>query len=295
MSCSRDSATVVWLRADVGTLPDGWGRVRGARSSMPTRQRSLAALDEVRRPLYATVADAVVDVDELTPDEVADRVLAALGRRWGNGRMRTVGVELGERRYDVMIGEGAADLLAGVVCHRRAGRRPCRGGDPGGNRVRRSIRGSRSRSSSCETARRRSRSQRSSCSAAASPAGSEPVRRGDRGRRRGGDRPGGLRGRELPAGRRLRERADVAARAGRRRHRREDRREPPGGQEPGGRLLAAARGALRHGGARHPATSRVVVGPRRDRQVRTDRRRGQPRVARSPRPALDEQVARSWR
>ncbi len=38
--------------------------------------------------------------------------------------MRTVGVELGSRRYDVVVGEGAADLLAGTVCQRSArGRR----------------------------------------------------------------------------------------------------------------------------------------------------------------------------
>jgi shikimate kinase len=76
----RDSATVVWLRADVGTLTRRVGEGEGRPLLDADPATSLAALDEVRRPLYATIAHAVVDVDELTPAEVADRVLAALGR-----------------------------------------------------------------------------------------------------------------------------------------------------------------------------------------------------------------------
>jgi shikimate kinase len=39
----------------------------------------MARLFEQRAPYYAEVADAVIDVDELTVDEVADRVMAAAG------------------------------------------------------------------------------------------------------------------------------------------------------------------------------------------------------------------------
>jgi len=40
---------------------------------------ALAALDEERRPLYESVAALVVDVDTLTPEQVADRVVDGLG------------------------------------------------------------------------------------------------------------------------------------------------------------------------------------------------------------------------
>jgi hypothetical protein len=36
-------------------------------------------LDEERRPLYESVAALVVDVDTLTPEQVADRVVDGLG------------------------------------------------------------------------------------------------------------------------------------------------------------------------------------------------------------------------
>ena len=70
-------------------------------------------------------------------------------------------------------------------------------------------------------------------------------------------------------------------------------RQPPRGQEPGRRLLAAAGGALRHRSARDPATARVVLGPRRDRQVRAASRTGTARARRSFHELpLEEQIAR---
>jgi shikimate kinase len=82
----RDSATVVWLRADVETLTDRVGEGVGRPLLDADPATSLAALDAVRRPLYATVAHAVVDVDRLTPDEVVDRVLGELDRPSGAPR-----------------------------------------------------------------------------------------------------------------------------------------------------------------------------------------------------------------
>jgi len=76
----RRSATVVWLRAGVATLTRRVGEGAGRPLLDADPATSLAALDEVRRPLYATVAHAVVDVDELAPDEVADQVLDELAR-----------------------------------------------------------------------------------------------------------------------------------------------------------------------------------------------------------------------
>lgn len=78
----RRSATVVWLRADDATLV---GRLQGAElAARPVLQGDPAGRVPVmaaeRRPWFEEVADAVVDVDGLAPDDVADRVLAAVGR-----------------------------------------------------------------------------------------------------------------------------------------------------------------------------------------------------------------------
>jgi shikimate kinase len=75
------SGTVVWLRADPATLVSRVGDGAGRPLLAPDPARALLALDAVRRPLYAAVADAVVDVDGLAPGEVVDAVLRAAGDR----------------------------------------------------------------------------------------------------------------------------------------------------------------------------------------------------------------------
>jgi hypothetical protein len=40
---------------------------------------NLARLYEQRRPIYAELAEIVVDVDALTPRDVVDRIVSALG------------------------------------------------------------------------------------------------------------------------------------------------------------------------------------------------------------------------
>ena len=40
---------------------------------------ALTRIEAVRRPLYDEVADVVIDVDDLAPRDVADRVLAVIG------------------------------------------------------------------------------------------------------------------------------------------------------------------------------------------------------------------------
>lgn len=73
------AGTVVWLRARPETLAarvgDGEGRplLRGDVAG------NLARLDAVRRPLYAEVADAVVDVDGLATADVVDAICRAVG------------------------------------------------------------------------------------------------------------------------------------------------------------------------------------------------------------------------
>jgi len=80
----RDAGTVVWLRARPQTL----ARRVGAGPDRPLLAAAaagpaavLARLEGERRPMYEEVAHAVIDVDDLTPVEVADRVLAVTGAR----------------------------------------------------------------------------------------------------------------------------------------------------------------------------------------------------------------------
>ena len=77
----RASGRVVWLRARVETLArrvgDGAGRpLLGGDPAAALRQ-----LEVVRRPLYAEVADDIIDVDDLSPEEVATRIVRSVGER----------------------------------------------------------------------------------------------------------------------------------------------------------------------------------------------------------------------
>jgi shikimate kinase len=70
---------VVWLRADVDTLARRVGAGHGRPLLGDDPGRALAALYEQRRPLYEELADVVVDVDRLTPDEAVEQILERLG------------------------------------------------------------------------------------------------------------------------------------------------------------------------------------------------------------------------
>jgi shikimate kinase len=78
----RAAGTVVWLRARPETLARRVGRnvdrpLLAAAAGGPAV--ALARIEAERRPLYEEVASEVIDVDDLTPDAVADRVLAVTG------------------------------------------------------------------------------------------------------------------------------------------------------------------------------------------------------------------------
>ncbi|MBV9040184.1 MAG: shikimate kinase, partial [Acidimicrobiia bacterium] len=70
---------VVWLRATDDTLAsrvgDSTDRPLLAGKDGPAE---LARLSGIRDPMYTEVADVVVDVDDLTIDDVVDHVVAAL-------------------------------------------------------------------------------------------------------------------------------------------------------------------------------------------------------------------------
>ncbi len=73
------AGTVVWLRADPATLAVRVGDGEGRPLLGVDPAGALAPMDAVRRPLYAQVADIVVDVEGRSPDEVVAAVLKECG------------------------------------------------------------------------------------------------------------------------------------------------------------------------------------------------------------------------
>lgn len=71
---------VVWLRATLDTLAARVGTGAGRPLLAGGAREALARLMDERYPLYEEVADAIVDVDHLPVDEVAEKVLEAAGR-----------------------------------------------------------------------------------------------------------------------------------------------------------------------------------------------------------------------
>jgi len=70
------SGVVVWLRASIATMVERVQR-GGARPRLgDDPAESLRDLYRTREPLYAEVAQFVIDVDDLTPDEIVARILA---------------------------------------------------------------------------------------------------------------------------------------------------------------------------------------------------------------------------
>ena len=71
--------TCVWLRASDATLVSRVGNGSDRPLLMGKDPATeLARLSKVREPMYTEVADVIVDVDELTIDDVVDSVVAAL-------------------------------------------------------------------------------------------------------------------------------------------------------------------------------------------------------------------------
>ena len=74
----REAGTVVWLRAQVGTLAERVGSGVGRPLFDDDPGAALARLYDQRRPLYQELADVVVDVDQLTPEQAVDEIAKAL-------------------------------------------------------------------------------------------------------------------------------------------------------------------------------------------------------------------------
>jgi len=124
---------VVWLRARPETLVArvGTGNHRPLLDEDPSGVLSRLVVD--RAELYAQVADITVDIDDLAPDEIADRVEAAVDRYPApaqarplpvtvpsvpitpDGGLLRITVALGERSYPVLVGPGARHRLLEVL------------------------------------------------------------------------------------------------------------------------------------------------------------------------------------
>jgi len=81
----RRSGSVVWLRAMPSTLAQRVGDGAGRPLLDGNPPQVLAELDAVRRPLYAELADHVVDVEDLSPSEVSEEILGWLAGAESNG------------------------------------------------------------------------------------------------------------------------------------------------------------------------------------------------------------------
>lgn len=74
----RQGGTVVWLRADLSTLAARVGAGEGRPLLGDDPAAALQRLYEQRRPIYAELADVVVDVDHLSPQHAVDEIIGAL-------------------------------------------------------------------------------------------------------------------------------------------------------------------------------------------------------------------------
>ncbi|MGI9023734.1 MAG: shikimate kinase [Acidimicrobiales bacterium] len=116
------AASVVWLRARPETLVARVGNSDHRPLLDHDPSGVLARLTDDRAELYAEVADHIVDIDDLGPDEVARRVDQAVhGTEAGvaegapDGGLLRLTVGLGDRSYPVLVGPGARHRLLDVV------------------------------------------------------------------------------------------------------------------------------------------------------------------------------------
>jgi shikimate kinase len=72
---------VVWLRVSVATLIARVGDGAGRPLLEGDPAGSLTRLEAARRPVYASLAQMIIDVDDLAPTEVADRIVTEVERR----------------------------------------------------------------------------------------------------------------------------------------------------------------------------------------------------------------------
>ncbi len=81
----KGGGLVVWLRALTETLVSRVGTGAGRPLLDGDPAGALTKLYDVRRPVYADLADVAVDVDDRNPDQIVDAILVARAERAGTG------------------------------------------------------------------------------------------------------------------------------------------------------------------------------------------------------------------
>jgi shikimate kinase len=77
-SVMKQRSTVVWLRTRVGTLAKRVGSGEGRPLLTGDAARKLEEIERERLTLYSSVADVIIDTDDLSPDKVTDAVMEKL-------------------------------------------------------------------------------------------------------------------------------------------------------------------------------------------------------------------------
>lgn len=72
---------VVWLRARIETLAERVGTGAGRAWLRDDPEGALRRLYRGRAELYAEVASLIVDVDDITPEQIAERIMGTLRER----------------------------------------------------------------------------------------------------------------------------------------------------------------------------------------------------------------------
>jgi shikimate kinase len=74
-----ENGAVVWLRASVATMTTRIGAGEGRPRLGANPEEAIRELYETRRPMYELIADVVIDVDDIAPDVISNRVIVATG------------------------------------------------------------------------------------------------------------------------------------------------------------------------------------------------------------------------
>jgi 3-dehydroquinate synthase len=106
----KKNGHVVYLHASWSSLQERLADSTGRPLAQNGADRKLYELWQGRLPLYQT-ADVVIDTDGLLPEQVVDKIIAALSLDEAEELMETLTVGLAERSYDIHIGYDIIDLL----------------------------------------------------------------------------------------------------------------------------------------------------------------------------------------
>ena len=97
------SGIVVWLRARPETLAARVGDGTGRPLLVGDPAAALARLNAARAPFYAEVADVILDVDELSPAAVVDRIIGAMDASAAQGTESATATATDTRRTTATV------------------------------------------------------------------------------------------------------------------------------------------------------------------------------------------------